>query len=290
MLVISPAHANQRITLPAEGFGKIISSLGTAGYGGACFELLERLLGVEHWALFQYPCNAAISCLATASRTKAAAARANIDKFVGRCHSFDPSLPVLRRQSHHEPCIVNIDIADIKDREYRECFEATNVEERLSYFTRNSYDIYQLSIYRGPGRRAFSQSDMCFFATIGSLIMATALHHEARCRTSASPAGPVTLSMIQQRLALLPCALSGRECEVCARAVAGMTIEGTALDLGIRKTSVITYRQRAYQKLGLSSLNELVALLHNVEPGPAARGRVQTGERSDRKQSCCLPL
>ena len=44
----------------------------------------------------------------------------------------------------------------------------------------------------------------------------------------------------------------------------GKTIEGTSLDLDIRRTSVITYRQRAYQKLGISRTNELVALLNDM--------------------------
>ena len=80
----------------------------------------------------------------------------------------------------------------------------------------------------------------------------------------------MTLTMMQQRLAAVPGGLSARECEVCARAIAGLTIEGTALDLNIRKTSVITYRQRAYQKLGISSLNELVGILHNLKLGSTA--------------------
>lgn len=270
MLVISPARSSERITLPAEGFGKIISSAGTESYGGACIELLEMLLGVDHWALFQYPSNTSISCLVMASRTKAAVVRANIDKFLGGYHSFDPSLAILRREPHEQPCVVNIDISDIKDRQYRQCFEATDTRERLSYFTTTSNDLNQLSIYRGPERRAFSQAEMTMFATLGSLIMATVLLHETRCRTTFSPAGPMTLTMMQQRLAAVPGGLSARECEVCARAIAGLTIEGTALDLNIRKTSVITYRQRAYQKLGISSLNELVGILHNLKLGSTA--------------------
>ncbi len=110
---------------------------------------------------------------------------------------------------------------------------------------------------------------MQMFATLANLILATTLQHEARLTVSGH-AQPMTLAAIQQRLAALPEGLSERECEVCARAVAGITIEGTALDLDIRKTSVITYRQRAYQKLGISSLNQLVAMLHNVKPGSAA--------------------
>jgi DNA-binding CsgD family transcriptional regulator len=269
MLVISPARSSERITLHADSFGRIISAVGTECYDEACFELLEQVLGVDHWALFQYPSNTSMSCLATASRSNVAEARANIEKFVGRCHSFDPSLAALKRRRLEQPCMVNIGIDDIEDRQYRQCFEATNVQERLSYFTRAFDSLYQLSIYRGPGRRAFSQPEMRMFATLGGLLMATALQHANRCGMTTRPTGPMTIDAIQRRLAALPGELSEREREVCARAIAGKTIEGTALDLNIRRTTVITYRERAYQKLHVSSLNELVALFHNTRPGAA---------------------
>lgn len=274
MLVISPAHVNERITLPADGLGKLIGAAGTEGYGEACFKLLEQVLGVDHWALFQYPGGTSISCLAAASATKVAEAQVNIDKFVGRCHKFDPSLSALRRQCPEQPCLVTMEIGDIENLEYRRCFEATGVRERLSYVTRTADSLYQLNVYRCRRRRSFSQSEMRMFATLGNLILATTLQYEARRRTMPAPAAPMTLATIEQRLAALPASLSMRECEVCARAVAGITIEGTALDLDIRKTSVITYRQRAYQKLGISSLNQLVALLHNMQPGPASQCRL----------------
>jgi DNA-binding CsgD family transcriptional regulator len=283
MLMISPARASGRITLPTEGLGKVIGAAGTDGYGEACFKLLEQVLGVDHWALFRYPGGTSISCLASASATKLAEAQVNIGKFVGRCHNFDPSLLAIRRQHLEQPCLVTMGIGDIENPEYRQCFEATNVRERLSYVTRTADDLYQLSIYRCRRPRSFSPPETRMFATLASLILATTLQHEARRR--AGPARPMTLAAIQQRLAALPEGLSERECEVCARAVAGVTIEGTALDLDIRKTSVITYRQRAYQKLGISSLNQLVAMLHNVQPGPAAefRGRAEPDALSRRR-------
>jgi len=52
--------------------------------------------------------------------------------------------------------------------------------------------------------------------------------------------------------------LSRREAEVCARALYGMTSIGIALDLGIGKESVMTYRKRAYQRLGIGSQRELL--------------------------------
>lgn len=39
-----------------------------------------------------------------------------------------------------------------------------------------------------------------------------------------------------------------------------------------KKNSVVTYRQRAYQKLGISRQNELVALVNNLRSGNVTSG------------------
>ena len=264
MRIVSPVNSSAHVTLPAHGFGKVVAAMGTDDYGVACIELFEQMLGVDHWALFEYPGASPMSCLATASRTKAIQAQVNVEKFVGYCHGFDPSLRELKQRRPKQPCLVSIEIGDIENREYRKCFEATNVEERLSCFTPTLDKLYQLSVYRGTGRKNFSHTEMTLFATVGQLILSTTLQHQSRSRVVSNAAGPLTIATLQQSLAALPGGLSERECEVCARAVAGITIKGTALDLNIHRTSVITYRQRAYQKLGISSLNELVARLLNV--------------------------
>jgi len=52
-----------------------------------------------------------------------------------------------------------------------------------------------------------------------------------------------------------------------------MTIDQTAVDLAIKRTSVVTYRQRAYEKLDISRQNELVALVNNLRLESAAAVR-----------------
>jgi DNA-binding CsgD family transcriptional regulator len=72
------------------------------------------------------------------------------------------------------------------------------------------------------------------------------------------------LDAIEQLLLYTPAGLSRREAQVCARVITGMTIDRTAADLAIKRTSVVTYRQRAYEKLNISRQNELVALVNNL--------------------------
>src|SRR5207248_737958 len=52
--------------------------------------------------------------------------------------------------------------------------------------------------------------------------------------------------------------LSRREAEVCARLLYGYSHCGIALDLGIGKETVMTYRKRSYQRLGIGSPRELL--------------------------------
>ena len=54
--------------------------------------------------------------------------------------------------------------------------------------------------------------------------------------------------------------LARREIQVCARALAGLTRNGIALDLDLKPPTVATLSQRAYHKLNISHLNELFTL------------------------------
>jgi len=54
--------------------------------------------------------------------------------------------------------------------------------------------------------------------------------------------------------------LTGREKEVCLGILSGLSSEAIAAELGIGLHSALTYRKRAYDRLGISSQNELFAI------------------------------
>jgi len=51
--------------------------------------------------------------------------------------------------------------------------------------------------------------------------------------------------------------LTGRERQVCQRILSGLSSEAISAELGISLHSTLTYRKRAYEKLGISCQNEL---------------------------------
>ncbi|MFP1630990.1 helix-turn-helix transcriptional regulator [Zhengella sp. ZM62] len=124
---------------------------------------------------------------------------------------------------------------------------------------------YRARFYDEPGLAGKT----ALVAAGSSLRLAVNLYH-------ADEAGrqvPESLEKIIGRLALahfealsepdypMPLAvLSERERAVCVGILSGRKAEAIAGELGVAVTSVVTYRKRAYQKLGISSRGSLFAL------------------------------
>ncbi|MES2262714.1 MAG: helix-turn-helix transcriptional regulator [Pseudomonadota bacterium] len=79
--------------------------------------------------------------------------------------------------------------------------------------------------------------------------------------------------------------LTTREREVLLRILDGLTTERIALDLTIRPTTVITYRTRAYEKLGVSSRRELFAVVLRKQSGADVSGAPEYGQAGATPQS-----
>lgn len=69
--------------------------------------------------------------------------------------------------------------------------------------------------------------------------------------------------------------LSDRERQVCTGMLAGKKAETIAQEMGVAPSSIVTYRQRAYQKLGITSRGQLFSIGRPAgtqqEPGGAPR-------------------
>ena len=62
--------------------------------------------------------------------------------------------------------------------------------------------------------------------------------------------------------------LTPREQDVCRRILAGYSSEAISQALGISLHSTLTYRKRAYERLGISSQSELFAIVLHLLTGP----------------------
>jgi DNA-binding CsgD family transcriptional regulator len=272
MIIISPECRSKPILLPGHLLTGMIEAIGTERYARACFDAIYELLDADHWLLYRFSGANCVTCIATHSRMHESAARQNIEAYTKQHYVVDPALIALQRRGTQSDYVAKMAIEDIHNEQYRRCFEQTGVRERLSLFSRAGADLYQVSIFRGLRRQGVTPAAMAQFSALATLILRMALKHENLCGKAPTLPQHLDLRKIEQLLSRLAGALSTRERQICSRVVAGMTIEGTALDLAIKRSSVITYRQRAYQKLGVSRQNELIALINNIRTsGDAAK-------------------
>lgn len=159
------------------------------------------------------------------------------------------------------PCVSDVAIqrirpSDIVSTEFRRrFFDQAGIVERVSIIQRgpNAWRVINVSRHRSTG--LFSDGELD--ALVGLARLALPMLPLNRRRSLARLPSP---QLMDDRLHLLFPTLTRRERQVCARAAIGMSVEATAVDLGIAKTSVMTYRKRSYQRMGITSVHELCRL------------------------------
>jgi DNA-binding CsgD family transcriptional regulator len=136
----------------------------------------------------------------------------------------------------------------------RRFFEDAGIVERVSIIQRGVDSWRGLNVARHASDGYCSDDELTSLIGLACLVL-------PMLPLNRSTRGRPTVAELERRLAGRCASLSDRERQVCARAAIGMSVEATAHDLGIAKTSVLTYRQRAYQRLRIASPVELCALV-----------------------------
>lgn len=139
----------------------------------------------------------------------------------------------------------------------RRIFDTAGIIERVSVIQRGAHAWRVINVARHASDGKFSDDEINSLISLACLVLPMLpMNRERRLKPV-----PLSVAQFEERFAKQYDCLTVREREVCARAAFGMTVEATALDLGIAKTSVLTYRQRAYQRLGVTSSIELCTLV-----------------------------
>jgi len=139
----------------------------------------------------------------------------------------------------------------------RRFFEDCGIVERLSIIQRGHEAWRVINIARHASNGCFSNVEIDALVELASL----ALPMLPLNRRDKLAGVQLTVAQLEDRFASRYGGLTARERQVCARAAIGMSVEATALDLGVAKTSVLTYRRRAYGRLKVTSPYELCALV-----------------------------
>ncbi|MFM9926020.1 LuxR C-terminal-related transcriptional regulator [Variovorax sp. H27-G14] len=135
--------------------------------------------------------------------------------------------------------------------------------------------VLAVNLYRGMAQPSFRDDEVDLLCSLAPPLLATVNLHlrltaaqqveESQCDGS----DVVALNPEPSALSELP----RREREVCQRLLRGWTYDGIAADLGISAGTVKTYRNRAFERMGLHHRNELFAkALAEAGGAPALAG------------------
>jgi DNA-binding CsgD family transcriptional regulator len=153
-------------------------------------------------------------------------------------------------------------VADDFERAHREqIYTAHGLSERLSLVSAErgagaASALLAVNLYRHRAQPRFDASELDTVLDFAGTLLAVVQRHIELGSARHSPA---------QRLQQQCPQLTQRELAVCERLLRGFTFEGIAADLGVSVATAKTYRNRAFDRLGIHHRNELFArALHAV--------------------------
>jgi DNA-binding CsgD family transcriptional regulator len=141
---------------------------------------------------------------------------------------------------------------------------------------RREWITTQLNRHRDQG--PFNQQDIEMILQLAPLIATSVSRHY---RIEADGEGDFHTS-VSDGIDELCSLLTQRERQVILRILDGITVEKIAAELGLKPTTVITYRSRAYEKLGIKSRRELFSAVLRNRKGANPRQPVSLPDNPSR--------
>jgi DNA-binding CsgD family transcriptional regulator len=166
-------------------------------------------------------------------------------------HTFDAAREGLKSG---ESAITLCHAQEIPQKHRRGIYTRNGLRERASLVRmKDDGSLLAINLYRNERQGAFHDADIDLLGRLGEpLFSCVDLHLQL--------SDPAQESGVPGPLAGPLHGLPKREREVCERLLRGWTHEGVAVDLGISTGTVKTYRDRAFDRLGIHHRNELFAL------------------------------
>ena len=218
-------------------------------------EAVNRFVHVDHCSVMRLS-GAKVSQVFTndSLHDDPAVAKAAI-AYIDRIFKFDPNLKLIGEAARLRGKVVirSLTAADIRVKAYREVWRESRIVHRVSLLTGTQGPaLVALNFYRAQSSQPFSDKDLARIESVSLPLAAIVRRHvELLVQTASST------DAWRQRLKVVRHDLSFRELEVAARMLAGQSLREIAASLGVAHSTAITYRERAYRRLGVPNLKAL---------------------------------
>ncbi|MCF8710397.1 helix-turn-helix transcriptional regulator, partial [Rhizorhapis sp. SPR117] len=234
---------------------------------------LHRATGAAHYTAFQFGDAAPRRILGLSLDGSDTSIRQSTLYTSGGFWREDPMIIEARSgPSLCQTTLLRMDINKLPSGEFRDVlYGRVNICERLMICGGSPDRKLGLSILRPAGEGCLPGRELRRLSRVASALLSlVAKHDRITCHVGGAATTLTSLVEIERSIASSPEALSRREAQVCARILYGVSGIGIALDLGISEQTVMTYRKRAYARLGIGCQRELLlwylALWQPCEP------------------------
>lgn len=240
------------------GLTALTAAVGTDAFAPALFRALNAVVQVDSCAVFTFRMHDGPGHLFTVGRIDDATADALACDWVGRYHALDPNFGRLARPAGGDDGDVVPFAAEKLPAPYRRrFFLASNLVDKVSWITRADDRAIYCNFYRRGGSGAYGRREHDLLAAVVPIVGHLIGAHSLLARAFAPRDAADEIDRLAALAATPLAPLTARERDVCVRILLGYGSEAIGLDLGIAPSSVVTYRKRAYEKLGICSQAEL---------------------------------
>lgn len=250
---VSPSNRSAEIAISTVG------CIGEGNFAIAALERLNTLLALGAWTVYRWTQDAPPEFSLGATRGRADITEACWQQYRSGLyrsdHSFDEMLP---RQggsilsSRLNPC-------QLAPAHRVAIYDRHAIQERLSLIAvERPGALLALNFYRFSGQDWFTPQEEADLLSAATLLVVAVQRH----LTIAAPIEKSAVANAKQELEkfvlLERCpSLTDRELEVCVCLVHGWSFDGIAARLNVSSSTVKTYRDRAFRRLGISHRNHL---------------------------------
>ncbi len=248
-----------------EGLTNLCRCIGLPTFESCLLKLLNKVTPVDHCVVFTYGESGA-GHLFTHGRMRVEEAQQLADDYVRNFHEQDPNFPKLSGKAEGSAGRM-IPLGGDSDAAYQNhFFDRHDLIDKASTIGKVEQGSVYCNFYRMGRSGPYSDKDWQLLESILPLITALISTHYRTLQTGPTDkqgqyrnAHSLVHNIISKNVSPFS-HLTPREREVCERILLGYTSVGIGLDLNIAQSSVVTYRRRAYEKLDISSQNELFTL------------------------------
>lgn len=269
--------------LAARTLGDLVAAIGTTAFPACLLDTMRTLAGVELCSVFLRDGGEHIELIFVHGELP------GLPGFPLRAsHAYartywrsDRQLTRLTQAFAGVPVVVRRRACDIADPAYRAaCYDRGGVIERVSVLSPGR-PCLAINGYRTAGSPPFAEREAERLELHAGLLIAALRQHLRAILTTGCAIDEAALA---GKLVTLDCGLSAREAEVVAALILGETQDRIAAAKQLSPNTIITYRRRAYSKLGVRNRRDLMALHQRLLAAPDHVRPVRNTERGSRDE------